>query len=76
MSEQSEEKPNSERVADDVLRGAQAIGEMSWGCNPEDVYYLHKTQKYPIGKLGKTLIASRQQLRRHHRALTKKPATA
>lgn len=75
MSEQSEEKPNSERVADDVLRGAQAIGD-ELGVNPEDVYYLHKTQKYPIGKLGKTLIASRQQLRRHHRALTKKPATA
>jgi hypothetical protein len=68
MSDQSE-KPTEERVADDILRGAAEIAA-ELGVEPMDVYYLHKTKRYPISKLGKILIASRRQLRRTHRALT------
>ena len=68
MSEQPE-KPNEERVADDILRGAAEIAA-ELGCEPTDVYYLHRMRRYPISKLGKILIASRRQLRRAHRTLT------
>jgi hypothetical protein len=73
MSDQSEKPNGDESVADDVLRGAVAIGA-ELGVEPADVYYIRKTQKYPIGKSGKTLIASRQELRRHHRTTTQKSA--
>jgi hypothetical protein len=69
MSVEQPEKPNEERVADDILRGAAAIAA-ELGCGREGVYYLHRMQRYPISKLGKMLIASRRQLRRAHRILT------
>jgi hypothetical protein len=62
------EKPG-ETVATDVLRGAREIaGEL--GVTESEVYYFAKTKRYPIARLGKTLIASRKQLRRAHRNLT------
>jgi hypothetical protein len=72
VSDQSENL-NSERVADDILRGATQIAA-ELGVKPEDVYYLARVRKYPIARLGKILIASKQQLRRAHRAMTQRPA--
>jgi len=64
-------------AADDILIGAAAIwGELrdlgiveGDGTDVEDkdldkVYYLAKAKKLPIGKFGKSLIASRTKLRR------------
>jgi hypothetical protein len=58
MLDQSETK-----LADDLLVGARAIGE-EIGESVDVVYYLHRTGKLPIGKLGKILIATRSGLRR------------
>ncbi|MBR0698104.1 hypothetical protein [Bradyrhizobium lablabi] len=50
------------------LVGAAAIAEhlRSKGMDVKDpdVYYLHQSQKLPIGKLGKNLISSEEQLDR------------
>ena len=51
----------TERLADDLLFGARAIGE-EIGESEDVVYYLKKTGALPIGKMGKTLIASRSGL--------------
>jgi hypothetical protein len=75
MSDQSEKPSSDESVGDDILRGAIEI-RAELRMKPEDVYYAAKHGLYPITRLGKTLIASRKQLRRYHRALTQKPATA
>ena len=70
-------------TADDILIGAAAIwGELrelgvveaTEGTEIEDkdldkVYYLAKAKKLPIGKFGKSLIASRAKLRRAVSAL-------
>lgn len=58
-----------EKLADDLLFGASAIAA-EIGCTESAVYYIAKTKKLPIGKLGKLLIASRSKLRRAALALT------
>ena len=58
-----------ERLADDLLIGAPAIAA-ELGTNIAAVYYLAKTKKLPIGRLGKNLIASRKKLRRATDTLT------
>ena len=61
--------PSQERVGDDLIIGAKAIGaEMA--MEPAEVYYAHRMKLLPIGKWGKQLIASRRKLRRKARALT------
>ena len=62
------ETKQPERIADDLLVGARAIAT-EIGEGEDAVYYLHKTKRLPIGKLGKTLIASRSGLRRALRSL-------
>jgi hypothetical protein len=48
----------------DLLWGAQAIGEFL-GISTDRVYYLIRTKRLPIGKLGrKTVVASRKKLQR------------
>lgn len=64
----SPEAQNADRLADDLLFGAQAIAE-ELGVKPHVVYYLAKTRRLPIGRLGKNLIASRSKLRRAALAL-------
>jgi hypothetical protein len=59
----------ADRVADDLLNGAAEIAEFL-GTNAREVYHLHKTQRLPIGRLGRKLIASRRQLTRAAKALT------
>jgi len=59
----------ADRLADDLLNGAGEIAEFL-GTNPREVYWLAKTKRLPIGRLGRKLIASRNQLRRAAKALT------
>jgi hypothetical protein len=63
-------QPSSQdRVGDDLLVGAAAIGaEMN--MSDSEVYCLCNKTRLPIGKWGKHLVASRSRLRRAARALT------
>jgi hypothetical protein len=55
------------RVADDILRGAIAIGA-EINEPPHRVYYLWKQHRLPgVYKDGRDLIGSKQALRRTHR---------
>jgi hypothetical protein len=54
---------NKQRIADDLLWGAASIGE-EIGRTEAEVYNLHRAKRIPIGKCGKTLIASRKALKR------------
>jgi hypothetical protein len=65
MTEDQSEK-SSERLADDLLRGARRIGNFL-GVTEDAVYYLRRSQKWPIAKMGKELIASKRQLTHHAR---------
>jgi len=57
------------RVADDLLVGAYAIAD-ELGLSIRSVYWLRATKRLPIRKLGKNLIASRNELRRAAKRLT------
>jgi hypothetical protein len=59
----------ADRLADDLLNGAAEIAEFL-GTNTREIYWLAKTRRLPIGRLGRKLIASRSQLRRAAKALT------
>ena len=56
------EQPQTERLADDMLIGAEAIAA-ELGVEPSQIYYIRRMQLLPIGKMGKQLIASRRKLR-------------
>jgi hypothetical protein len=58
-----------DRLADDLLNGAEAIGNFL-GVPVHAVYHIHKKKRLPIGKLGKIYIASKTKLRRAVNALT------
>jgi hypothetical protein len=58
-----------DRVADDLLVGATRIAQ-ELGVSVRAVYLLRQTNRLPIRKLGKNLIASRGQLRRAFKVLT------
>jgi hypothetical protein len=50
--------------SDDLLWGAQAIADFL-GIKIDRVYYLIRTKRLPIAKLGrKTVVASRRKLQR------------
>jgi hypothetical protein len=61
------DNPNS-----NVLKGGRQIEAYlaEIGFPDEDAYYLHKTGRWPIGKYGKFLIATKANLDRHARKLT------
>jgi hypothetical protein len=69
QSEKSEERG----LADDLLFGAGRIAEFMAAAviggevDADDVYYFRRSGKWPIGKLGKDLIASKAALTRHAR---------
>jgi hypothetical protein len=67
--ESTTEPSSRDRLADDLLVGAPAIGA-ELGVDASAVYYIHKTQKLPIGKWGKYLVASKRALRNAVRAFT------
>jgi Helix-turn-helix domain len=49
---------------DDLLWGAQAVADFL-GVSVDRVYYLIRTKRLPISKLGaKTIVASRKKLQR------------
>jgi hypothetical protein len=60
---------SSERLADDLLLGAKSIGEFI-GASEDQVYYLARVGKWPIGRLGKDLIASKARLTSHAHKVT------
>jgi hypothetical protein len=64
-----QQAPQAARLADDLLNGATEIAEFL-GTNAREVYFLAKTRRLPIGRLGRKLIASRAQLRRAAKLLT------
>jgi hypothetical protein len=53
----------AERLADDLLYGASAIADFL-GVTEMQVYHWVRKDRIPVGKMGKTLIASRRQLRK------------
>jgi excisionase family DNA binding protein len=58
------EKEKQAVPSDDLLWGAQAIADYL-GVSTDRVYYLIKTKRLPIAKLGrKTVVASRKKLQR------------
>jgi hypothetical protein len=62
--------PAFESVADDILRGAGAIASFL-GEPKRRVFYLAELGLLPIGKEGKSLIASKKRLCRHYDDLTR-----
>jgi hypothetical protein len=65
-----------ERIADDVLLGAKRIAEhlasiLGVPVDETDVYYAHRMKKWPIGKYGALLIASKRRFARHVEEITR-----
>lgn len=60
---------HTESLAEDLLRGAEAIGSFI-GEPPKAVYYLAERGYAPIGREGATLIASKRKLREHYARVT------
>jgi len=59
----------AERLADDILYGAGEIAEFL-GVTEMQVYHLARKKRIPVGKLGKTLVASKRALKRAIGSLT------
>jgi hypothetical protein len=81
MENNPNSQPSQERVGDDLLIGAAAIGA-ELGIEEDAVYHIHKKQQkqgkadLPISKWGKFLVASRRRLRRAAVALTSSSTAA
>jgi hypothetical protein len=60
---------DTNKLADDMLMGAEAIAE-ELGISTAQVYHYARLKRLPIGKLGATLIASKRQLQRACAKLT------
>ena len=63
------------RLAGDLLVGATRIAEhisvlVGEPVDENDVYYFRRVQKWPIGKYGAELIASKTKLNRHAQKIT------
>lgn len=67
---ETKEAAKADWLAADLLNGGTEIAEFL-GCNTREVYHLAKTQRLPIGRLGRKLVASRRQLARHANKLTR-----
>ena len=69
-----DQSENDQRFAADLLRGAARISaflrELGEDVAPEDIYYIKKSGKYPIGRHGRDLIASKRQLMRHAKKIS------
>jgi hypothetical protein len=66
---------SDQQVAADLLRGgpriARKLQELGWGNGEPDVaYYAYKVGSWPIGKIGKNLVASDARLTRHAKKMT------
>jgi len=65
-----DEAAKPELLADDLLNGGAAIAKFL-GTNTREVYHLHKTQRLPIGRLGRKLVASKRALLRSASKITR-----
>jgi hypothetical protein len=65
-------------LAGDLLVGAEPIEAhlKHLGVPDPDAYYLRRTGKWPIGKYGANLIASKRRLNRHADKITRGPTAA
>jgi hypothetical protein len=70
------EQQEDERLAGEFLPGAEAIlkylihlGVLKPDAEPEAVYYLKRTGRWPIGSDGGKLIATKSRLARHARKI-------
>jgi hypothetical protein len=69
MSNQSDERfGRLLRGANNICAYLRELGEVD--LEPQDIYYIHRTQKYPITKHGRDLIANTSQLARHARKIS------
>jgi hypothetical protein len=67
MNSTTESKPRqSEELADDLLRGADAIAEFIFGArgSRRKIYYLAESSHLPVFRLGAVLCARRSVLLR------------
>jgi hypothetical protein len=65
-----------ERLVSDLLVGARRIAEQITSIlgdpvDEDDVYYFNRVQKWPIGKYGALLIASKRRLNSHAEKITR-----
>ena len=58
------------KLSDDLLYGAEAIRSYIGAKNVDQIYYLSREGLWPIGKLGRMLIASKRQLDRQADKIT------
>jgi hypothetical protein len=68
-------------LAGDVLLGAAKIAAhltaiLGEPVDADDVYYAHRMKKWPIGKYGALLIASRRRLNNHVEKITRGSSAA
>ena len=68
-------------LAGDVLLGAKRIAEhiasiLNVPVDENDVYYAHRMKKWPIGKYGALLIASKTRLNNHIEKMTRGSSAA
>ena len=71
----NQHEEGDKRLAGDLLVGATRIAEhisvlVGEPVDENDVYYFRRVQKWPIGKYGAELIASKTKLNRHAQKIT------
>ena len=71
----STNQPDKDEPLADLLVGARRIAEyitsLGVPVDESDVYYLHRSKKWPIGKHGRDLIASKRRSNRHAEKITR-----
>jgi hypothetical protein len=72
----TQQQDDERRIAGDVLIGATRIAEhisvlVGEPVDEDDVYYFKRVKKWPIGKHGAELIASRKKLNKHADRITR-----
>jgi hypothetical protein len=72
------EPDESDTPAGDLLIGAALIEAhlKQLGVHDPNAYYLRRVGKWPIGKYGANLVASRRRLNRHAEKITRGPTAA
>ena len=75
MEMDKEPAKQADRPADDLLNGGREIAEFL-GTSVREVYHLHATQRLPIGRLGRKLIASKRRLTHHNNKIARGTAAA
>jgi hypothetical protein len=62
---------NDAHLADDVVHGAKNLAEyltsLGFPVSEDNVYYLHRVEKWPFHKYGRLLLGSKRELASHAR---------